>query len=144
MKILVINGVNMNMLGVREPEKYGSKTLKDIEKELYSESFKLGVELETFQSNHEGEIVDKIHSAYYNKFDGIIINPAAYTHSSVAIRDAISAVALPCVEVHMTNIQGREDFRQKSLTAPVCLAQICGFGEKVYAIALNALVEYLK
>lgn len=143
MKILVINGVNMNMLGGREPEKYGSVTLKDIEKELYAYSFELGVELETFQSNHEGEIVEKIHSAFNNKVDGIIINPAAYTHTSVAIRDAISAVSIPTVEVHMTNIYQREDFRQKSLTAPVCVAQICGFKNKVYKIALNAIVEYL-
>jgi len=143
MKILVINGVNMNMLGVREPEIYGNTTLKNIEKDLYSYSFELGVDIETFQSNHEGEIVDKIQSAL-NVFDGIIINPAAYTHTSAAIRDAIAAVAIPTVEVHMTNIQSREDFRHNSITAPVCIAQICGFGAEGYKLGLKGLVDFLK
>ncbi len=143
MKILIINGVNMNMLGIREPEKYGSVTLKDLEKDLYSFSFELGVDIETFQSNFEGEIVEKIHSAYEN-FDGIVINPAAYTHTSVAIRDAISAVNIPTVEIHMTNIQAREDFRQKSLIAPVCIAQISGFGIDSYKLGLRGIVEYLR
>lgn len=143
MKILVINGVNMNMLGIREPDKYGTTTLKDLEKELYAYSFELGIDIETYQSNHEGEIVEKIQSAYEN-FDGIVINPAAYTHTSVAIRDAISAVNIPTVEIHMTNIQAREDFRQKSLIAPVCVAQICGFGTESYKLGLKGLVELLK
>ena len=143
MKILVINGVNMNMLGVREPDKYGTKTLKDIEKELYSFSFELGVDIETYQSNLEGEIVEKIQSALDN-FDGIIINPAAYTHTSVAIRDAISAVNIPTVEIHMTNIYSREDFRQKSVIAPVCVAQISGFGADCYRLGLQGLFNYLK
>ena len=143
MKILVINGVNMNMLGTREPDKYGSKTLKDIEKEIYSYSFKLGVDIETYQSNIEGEIVEKIQSAI-NTFDGIVINPAAYTHTSIAIRDAISAVSLPAVEVHMTNIYSREDFRQKSIIAPVCIAQISGFGSESYKLGLQGIVSYLK
>lgn len=142
MKILVINGVNMNMLGVREPEKYGTMTLKDLEKELYSFSFELGVDIETYQSNIEGEIVEKIHSALDN-FDGIVINPAAYTHTSVAIRDAISAVNIPAVEVHMTNIHAREDFRNKSFIAPVCIAQISGFGSESYKLGLRGLVSYL-
>ncbi len=143
MKILIINGVNMNMLGIREPEKYGTTTLKDLEKDLYAYSFELGIDIETYQSNHEGEIVEKIQSAYEN-FDGIVINPAAYTHTSVAIRDAISAVDIPTVEIHMTNIQAREDFRQKSLIAPVCVAQICGFGTESYKLGLKGLVELLK
>lgn len=143
MKILVINGVNMNMLGIREPDKYGTTTLKDLEKELYAYSFALGIDIETYQSNHEGEIVEKIQSALEN-FDGIVINPAAYTHTSVAIRDAISAVNIPTVEIHMTNIQAREDFRQKSLIAPVCVAQICGFGTESYKLGLKGLVELLK
>ncbi len=143
MKILIINGVNMNMLGIREPEKYGTTTLKDLEKDLYAYSFELGIDIETYQSNHEGEIVEKIQSAYEN-FDGIVINPAAYTHTSVAIRDAISAVNIPTVEIHMTNIQAREDFRQKSLIAPVCVAQICGFGTESYKLGLKGLVELLK
>ena len=143
MKILIINGVNMNMLGIREPEKYGTTTLKDLEKDLYAYSFELGIDIETYQSNHEGEIVEKIQSAYEN-FDGIVINPAAYTHTSVAIRDAIAAVDIPTVEIHMTNIQAREDFRQKSLIAPVCVAQICGFGAESYKLGLKGLVELLK
>ena len=143
MKILVINGVNMNMLGIREPDKYGNKTLKEIEKNLYSFSFELGVDIETFQSNIEGEIVEKIQSAL-NTFDGIVINPAAYTHTSVAIRDAISAVNIPTVEIHMTNIHAREDFRHTSLIAPVCIAQVSGFGLESYKLGLKGLVEYLK
>lgn len=143
MKIFVINGVNMNMLGIREPEKYGSMTLKDLEKFLYAYSFELGVDIEMFQSNHEGEIVEKIHSAYKTA-DGIIINPGAYTHTSVAIRDAIAAVGIPTVEIHMTNIHSREDFRHNSLIAPVCIAQISGFGFESYKLGLNGLVDFLK
>ncbi len=143
MKIFVINGVNMNMLGIREPEKYGSMTLKDLEKFLYAYSFELGVDIEMFQSNHEGEIVEKIHSAYKTA-DGIIINPGAYTHSSVAIRDALAAVDIPTVEIHMTNIHSREDFRHKSLIAPVCIAQISGFGFESYKLGLKGLVDFLK
>ncbi len=143
MKILVINGVNMNMLGIREPDKYGSTTLKDLEKDLYSFSFELGIDIETFQSNMEGEIVEKIQSAL-NNFDGIVINPAAYTHTSVAIRDAISAVNIPTVEIHMTNIYAREDFRHNSLIAPVCVAQISGFGLESYKLGLKGLAELLK
>ena len=110
---------------------------------MYSFSFELGVDIETFQSNMEGEIVEKIQSAL-NTFDGIVINPAAYTHTSVAIRDAISAVNIPTVEIHMTNIHAREDFRHTSLIAPVCLAQISGFGLESYKLGLKGLVEYLK
>ncbi len=143
MKIFVINGVNMNMLGIREPEKYGAMTLKDLEKILYAFSFELGVDVEMFQSNHEGEIVEKIHSAY-NNAAGIVINPGAYTHTSVAIRDAIAAVNIPTVEVHMTNIHAREDFRHSSLIAPVCMAQISGFGFDGYKLGLKGLVDFLK
>lgn len=143
MKILIINGVNMNMLGFREPEKYGSMTLKDLEKDLYAYSFKLGVDIETFQSNFEGEIVEKIQSAKDN-FDGIVINAGAYTHTSVAIRDAISAVNLPTVEVHMTNIHKREEFRHHSYLAPVCIGQISGFGVNSYKLGLNAIVNFIK
>lgn len=142
MKILVINGVNMNMLGIREPEKYGSMTLKDLEKDLYAFSFELGIDIETFQSNHEGEIVEKIHSAK-GKFDGILINAGAYTHTSIAIRDALSAVALPVVEVHMTNIYTREEFRHHSYIAPVSLGQISGFGINSYKLGLKAIVDFL-
>lgn len=143
MKIFVINGVNMNMLGIREPEKYGSMTLKDLEKSLYAFSFELGVDIDMYQSNHEGEIVEKIHSAL-NNADGIVVNPGAYTHTSVAIRDALSAVNIPTVEIHMTNIHSREDFRHKSLIAPVCIAQISGFGFDSYKLGLKGLVDFLK
>ena len=142
MKILVINGVNLDMLGVREPEKYGTMTLKDLEKELYEYSFKLGVDLETFQSNHEGVIVEKIHEAR-EKFDGIVINAGAYTHTSVAIRDAISAVGVPAVEVHITNIYKREEFRHHSFLSAVCVGQIAGFGFNSYKLGLKAVVNYL-
>lgn len=142
MKILVINGVNLNMLGFREPDKYGSMTLKDLEKELYEYSFELGINIETFQSNHEGEIVEKIHNAK-NNFDGVVINAGAYTHTSIAIRDAISAVNIPTAEVHITNIYKREEFRHHSYLAPVCIGQISGFGINSYKLGLKAVVDYL-
>lgn len=142
MKILVINGVNMNMLGSRETEKYGTMTLKDLEKDLYAFSFELGIDLETYQSNIEGEIVEKIHSAK-DGVDGIIINAGAYTHTSIAIRDAISAVNTPTIEVHMTNIYKREEFRHHSYLAPVCIGQISGFGANSYKLGLKAVIDYL-
>lgn len=133
----------MNMLGLRETEKYGTMTLKDLEKELYAFSFELGIDIETFASNFEGEIVEKIHSSKDN-FDGIVINAGAYTHTSVAIRDAITSVDLPAVEVHMTNIYKREEFRHYSYLAPVCIGQISGFGANSYKLGLKAVVDYLK
>ncbi len=138
MKILVINGVNLNLLGTREPEKYGAKTLEDLEKSLYSYASEIGVELETFQSNFEGEIVEKIHSAL-NTFDGIVINAGAYTHTSIAIRDAIAGVNIPTIEVHLTNIYKREEFRHHSYIAPVCIGQISGLGFDGYKLAISAL-----
>ncbi len=144
MKILVLNGPNLNMLGKREPEIYGTTTLLDIEKEIieYSKTFN-GVEVDFFQSNHEGEIVDKIQSAQ-GVYDGLIINPAAFTHTSVAIADAIKAVNLPAVEIHLSNIQSREDFRKKSVTAPSCVGQIAGFGKNSYLAGLLCLVKHLE
>lgn len=142
MKILVINGVNMNLLGFRETEKYGTMSLKDLEKDLYAFSFELGIDLETYQSNIEGEIVEKIHSAK-DGIDGIIINAGAYTHTSIAIRDAISAVNIPTIEVHMTNIYKREEFRHHSYLAPVCIGQISGFGANSYKLGLKAIIDYL-
>ena len=135
-KILIINGPNLNLLGTREPEIYGKLTLKDIETALTNAAQKYGVELECFQSNHEGEIVDKICSAK-NIFDAIIINPAAYTHTSVAIRDELSAVEIATIEVHISNIYSREQFRHNSLIAPVCVGQISGLGLDGYISALN-------
>ena len=143
MRILVINGVNMNMLGFRETEKYGTMTLKDLEKDLYAFSFEHGIDLETYQSNIVGEIVEKIHSAKAG-VDGIVINAGAYTHTSIAIRDAISAINIPTVEVHMTNIYKREEFRHHSYLAPVCVGQISGFGTNSYKLGIEAIIHYLK
>ena len=135
-KILIINGPNLHLLGTREPEIYGKLTLNDIETQLKNKAEQLRVEIECFQSNSEGEIVDKISSAR-NKFDAIIINPAAYTHTSVAIRDAISAVAIASIEVHISNVYSREEFRHKSFIAPVCIGQISGLGVNGYLLALE-------
>lgn len=135
-KILIINGPNLNLLGTREPKIYGKTTLKDIETELKNKAEKLKVEIECFQSNHEGEIVDKICNAK-NKFDAIIINPAAYTHTSVAIRDAFAAVDIPAIEVHISNVYSREEFRHNSLIAPVVVGQIAGLGIQGYLLALE-------
>ena len=145
MKILVVNGPNMNLLGTREPEIYGNFSLEDVNNELveFSKNIDSSIELTFFQSNHEGEIVDKIQSAKDN-FDGIIINPAAYTHTSVAIADAIKGVNIPSVEVHLSNIASREDFRKTSYIAPNCLGQITGFKKDGYKLALIGLYNYLK
>ena len=142
MKILVINGPNLNMLGIREPEKYGNTTFAELEKELYAYSFELNVDIESFQNNSEGAIIDKIQQALGN-FDGIVINPGAYAHTSIAIRDAIASVNISTVEVHMTNIHAREEFRQNSYITPVCIGQISGFGTNVYKLGLRALCEHL-
>ena len=142
MRILIINGVNLNMLGYREPEQYGTITLKELEKELHAYSFSLGIDIETFQSNIEGEIVERIQQAREH-FDGIVLNAGAYTHTSIAIRDAITTAAMPTVEVHMSNIYTREEFRHKSLIAPVCIGQIAGFGLDSYKLGLNAVVNFL-
>ena len=135
-KILVINGPNLNLLGTREPEIYGRLTLNDIDTQLKNKAEQLKIEIECFQSNCEGEIVNKICSAK-NKFDAIIINPAAYTHTSVAIRDAISAVDIATIEIHISNIYFREEFRHKSFIAPVCVGQISGLGIDGYLLALE-------
>ena len=143
MKILVINGANLNLLGLREPEKYGTTTLGDIETALIQRANELGAEVECWQSNHEGDIVDKIQSAK-GAFDGILINAGGYTHTSVVIRDAIAGVSIPTVEVHMTNIHAREEFRHNSYLSAVCIAQVVGFKEQSYLLALEGLVNYLK
>ena len=145
MKILVINGPNMNLLGIREPEIYGNFTLEDINNELieFSKSVDSTLELSFFQSNHEGDIVDKIQNSK-DEFSGIIINPAAYTHTSVAIADAIKGVSIPAVEVHLSNIASREDFRKNSFIAPNCIGQITGFKKDGYKLALIGLYNYLK
>ena len=142
MRILIINGVNLNMLGFREPEQYGSITLKELEKELHAFSFGLGIDIETFQSNIEGAIVERIQQAREH-FDGIILNAGAYTHTSIAIRDAIIIADMPVVEIHMSNIYKREDFRHDSVIAPVCIGQIAGFKADSYKLGLKALVNYV-
>lgn len=141
-KILVLNGPNLQLLGTREPDLYGAASLADVEARLLEVARQLGVEVDCRQSNHEGELVDWIGAAQ-GQVDGIVINPAAYTHTSVAIRDAIAAVGVPVVEVHISNIHGREAFRHQSLTAPVCLGQVVGFGISGYEWALRALVNHL-
>lgn len=141
MKFLVINGPNLNMLGTREPEKYGTTTLSDIEKEITAHAKEKGVEVDFYQSNIEGEIVTAIQKAK-GIYDGIVINPAAYTHTSVALRDAILAIELPTVEIHLSNIHTREEFRHHSYTAPVCVGQITGFGKFGYIMALDAIINH--
>ena len=143
MKILFLNGPNLNLLGTREPDKYGTQTLKDIEVYIKEEAKKLNIEIEFYQSNIEGELVNKIQEAK-NIYDGIVMNPAAYTHTSVAIRDAIFAVSIPTVEIHISNIHTREEFRKTSLTAPACVGQITGFGINSYKLGLIAILDHLK
>jgi 3-dehydroquinate dehydratase-2 len=136
-KVLVIHGPNLNLLGEREPNVYGSVTLEEINQELKAFAEKEGIELKTVQSNHEGEIVEAIQNSR-NWADVLIINPAAYTHTSVAIRDAISAIKVPTIEVHLSNIHAREGFRQMSHVSPVSLGQVVGFGKYSYLLALQA------
>ncbi|MFA7673241.1 MAG: type II 3-dehydroquinate dehydratase [Clostridia bacterium] len=140
MKLLVINGPNINMLGIREPEIYGHQTYEDLVKMIEGYCRANNVEVEIVQSNHEGVIVDIIQSAY-KKTDGIIINPAAYTHTSIAIPDAIKAVSIPTVEVHLSDISKREDFRQHSYVSPVCVKTICGKGFDGYSEAILFLKD---
>ena len=139
-KILIINGPNLNMLGKREPEVYGTLTLDEINTRIASEAEVMRIEVEFFQSNVEGKIIDAIHLAE-GTANGIIINAGAYTHYSFAIRDAIASVSVPCVEVHLSNVYARDEFRHKSVIAPVCVGQISGFGIMSYLLALRALIQ---
>lgn len=143
MKVIVIHGPNLNLLGTREPEVYGTESLADIESELVKLSRDLNVDLECFQSNHEGEIIDCIHSAEKSGFKGIVINPGGLTHTSVSLRDAISSIPLPVVEVHLSNPMAREEFRHHSYVTPVAVGQICGFGAEGYSLALRGLISVL-
>jgi 3-dehydroquinate dehydratase-2 len=144
MKILIVNGPNLNLLGSREPGVYGSLTLADIEEELKEAASELQIDLQFFQSNHEGSIIDRIHAASAEQCGGMIINPGAFTHTSIAIRDAVSGTAIPTVEVHLSNIHARESFRSHSYLAPVALGQINGLGPVGYLLALKGLVSILR
>lgn len=142
MKLLVINGPNLNRLGLREPAIYGSKTLTDLEKDLLIFGETERIEITCFQSNHEGDLIDAIHEADA-QYEGIVLNPGAFTHYSYAIRDAIASVSVPVIEVHISNVHAREEFRHTSVTAPVTIGQIIGLGFKGYELAMLALKERL-
>lgn len=142
MKIKLINGPNLNLLGIREKDIYGKKNFDDIISNIIEEGKNLSHEIVAFQSNIEGEIINEIHSAYFDGFDGIIINPGAFTHYSIAIYDALKGIEIPTVEVHLSNIYKREEFRHKSVTAPACIGQISGFGDFGYILGIRALENY--
>lgn len=144
MKILVLNGPNLNMLGIREPAHYGKETYADLESKIKNYCDKNDVEVLIRQSNHEGELVELIQSAYFDGTDGIIINPAAYTHTSVALLDALKSVSLPCVEVHISDVSKRESFRQISYVRDACLTTVSGKGTDGYVIAIEHLIKYIK
>ena len=141
MKILVLNGPNMNMLGIRQPEIYGRATYQDLVVMIQAEADRMGVEVSFFQSNHEGALVDAIHQAYFDKVDGIVINPAAYTHTSVALLDAVKAVGIPTVEVHVSDPDSREEFRHVSYIRSACKATVAGHGLPGYLEALHLLCD---
>ncbi|GAB6168051.1 type II 3-dehydroquinate dehydratase [Clostridium carnis] len=141
---MVINGPNLNMVGIREKGIYGTRDFNDICNYIKLEAEKRNVDITFFQSNIEGEIINAIHNTYYEKYDGIIINPGAFTHYSYAIFDAIKAVNIKTIEVHLSNVHAREEFRHKSVTAPACIGQICGFKEFGYIMAIDALINIEK
>lgn len=138
MKIMVLNGPNINFLGIREKEVYGSQNYEEM-CQYIKRNIKKEIELEIYQSNIEGELINLIQKAYFDKFDGIVINPGAYTHTSIALYDAIKSVSIPTIEVHISNIHKREEFRHKSFTAAACIGQICGLGSDGYILAIEFL-----
>lgn len=143
MKILILHGPNLNLLGTREPEVYGRTTLADINASLQEIAAKSGIELRIVQSNHEGTLIDELHRARAESFDGALINPGALTHYSYALRDAIAAISLPTVEVHVSNVHKREEFRHRSVIASVCLGQVIGFGSNSFTLGLEGLIAHL-
>ena len=144
MKILVINGPNLNMLGIREPSHYGKETYAELCKKIEEHCGAKGIEVEIYQSNHEGDLVDRIQKAYFDKVDGIVMNPAAYTHTSIAILDALKSVSIPTVEVHISKVEEREDFRQVSFVRAACVKTITGHGTAGYLEAIDFLAETIK
>jgi 3-dehydroquinate dehydratase-2 len=143
-KILILHGVNLNMFGKRDPSQYGTITLDEINKKLKELAKELGIDLETFQTNHEGAIVEKIHQAHQKKVDAVVINAGAWTHYSYALRDALAILKVPIIEVHMSNIHAREEFRHLSVIAPLAKGQIAGFGVHSYLLGLRAAWELIK
>lgn len=141
-KVIVVNGPNLNLLGKREPSVYGNDTLETIQEAIMTKAKALELHCDFFQTNFEGDLIDCLHSCIGN-YEGIILNAGAFTHYSYAIRDAIQAISLPCIEVHMSNIHQREEFRHTSVIAPVCIGQIAGFGAESYLLALNAILKYI-
>jgi len=144
LKILVLHGPNLNLLGMREPDHYGASTLADINQQLADLAGTMDIDIDNYQSNHEGELVDRIHQAVTDGIDGIVINPAAYTHTSIALRDALLASNIPFVEVHLSNIHKREAFRHKSMLADAAIGVVTGFGATSYAMALNGINQQLR
>ena len=142
MKILILHGPNLNMLGTREPEIYGSRSLDDINMALIELGKEIGADLKCFQSNHEGALIDALQDAY-TWADGVVFNPGGYTHTSVALRDAITAIGIPVIEVHLSNVYAREEFRHRSLISAVCRGKIAGFGWRSYVLAIRALSDIL-
>ncbi|MBQ8311597.1 MAG: type II 3-dehydroquinate dehydratase [Clostridia bacterium] len=138
---LVLNGPNINLTGLREKSVYGAKTFDDLMAEIRQEADKLGVQVRFVQSNHEGELIDALQKAYFDGLDGVVFNPGGYTHTSVALHDAVASIPLPTIEVHMSNVHAREEYRHKSMTASACRGQIVGFGFYGYIMALRTLAE---
>ena len=144
MKIMILNGPNINFLGIREKEIYGKENYEDICKNLKKEGEKLNIDVNLYQSNIEGALINFLQRAYFEKYDGISMNPGAYTHTSIALYDALKSIEIPTIEVHISNVYKREEFRHKSITAPACIGQICGLGSEGYLLALQYFLKILK